>query len=358
MWMRGTRNHSAADFARATENLAAEIDGFSGRNSLGITLDAPTEALDPALNLLADVLLEPAFDLEELEHERKDILAAIERREDRLAQLAFLLFVKTHYQSHPYRQPLLGFADTVAKFDADLMKAHHARLICGANMSVAVVGDVDPDTIAVRLSSCFTGIDSGDSFEAPSPPIEAAPSEIRTAELHKDRAQTHLVIGFRGLSVHDDDRFALEVIAQLLAGQGGRLFLELRDRRSLAYSVSATNVEGVAPGYFAVYIATHPDKLDEARRGMFEELERLVEGPPTAAELERAKRYLIGNFCIDQQRNSARAAQISLNSLYGLGPDADTRYPEQVAAISREDVLRVARRIVDLSAYTEAVVRP
>jgi zinc protease len=148
------------------------------------------------------------------------------------------------------------------------------------------------------------------------------------------------------------------VIAQLLGGQGGRLFLELRDRRGLAYSVNAVSIEGVAPGYFAVYIATAPEKLESARRGLLAELEGLLASPPSEAELERARRNLTGNFAIDQQRNAAHAAQISLNALYGLGADAGYVYATQVAAVTRDDVARVARRILDLDAYTEAVVHP
>ncbi len=180
----------------------------------------------------------------------------------------------------------------------------------------------------MRVSTHLAGLEGG-AFEAPSPALEEPPREIREAEIRKDRAQAHLVIGFRGVSVHDDDRFALEVISQLLAGQGGRLFLELRDRRGLAYAVNAVNVEGVAPGFFAVYIATAPEKLDEARSGLLEELDRLVQAPPAPDELERAKRYLVGTHAIDRQRNAVHAAHAALDGLYGLGPDAMRPYPEQ-----------------------------
>lgn len=356
-WLRGTSSHSTADFARTAENLAADVDGFSGNNSLGATLECPVGALDPTLELFSELLLEPAFDPEEIERERSDTLAAIERREDRLAQLAYLLFCETHFQHHPYRLSALGSAESVLRFDADGLRAHHARLIRGENMVLAVVGDVDPDSAATRFSASLAAIPSGD-FKAPSPPLEDAPREIREAVLCKDRAQAHLVIGFRGLTVADPDRFALEVIAQLLAGQGGRLFLELRDRRSLAYAVSAHNTEGIAPGHFTVYIATAPEKLDEARAGMLEELEQLVQQPPSDEELERAKRYLIGNHAIGLQRNAAHAGLISLNARYGLGPDADFAFPEQVAAVGKEEILRVARRVIDLDAYTIAIVRP
>ena len=357
MWLRGTRNRSAADFARASESLAAEIDGFSGRSSLGLTLEVTRDQLEPALDLFADVLLEPGFDSDEIERERRDTLAAIERREDRLGQRAFQLFAETHFREHPYRQPMIGTAQSVAGFDRELVVGHHRRLIRGHNCSLAVAGDVDPDSLASRISARLADL-ADDAFEAPAPADETPPREIRTAELQKDRAQAHLVIGFRGLTVRDKDRYALDVIVQLLAGQGGRLFLELRDRRGLAYTVSAVNIEGVAPGYFGVYIATAPEKFDESRLRLLEELKRLIELPPEERELEGARRCLIGNFAIDQQRNAVHAAQIALDSLYGLGAESYRDYPEHIAAVTAEDVLRVARRVVDLDAYTLAAVRP
>ncbi|MBW2447655.1 MAG: insulinase family protein, partial [Deltaproteobacteria bacterium] len=250
MWLRGTRSHSTADFARSAENLASEIDSFCGRSSFGATFETPVEALEETLALFVEPLLEPAFDEDEIERERSDVLAAIERREDSLGQKVFQLFGETHFRSHPNRLPLLGETKTVSAFDAEQVAAHHRRLVRATNLSLAIAGDVDPDEVAVRVSTHLAGLPDG-PFEAPAPPDEAAPQEIREAELHKDRAQAHLVIGFRGLSVRDEDRFDLDVISQLLAGQGGRLFLDLRDRRSLAYAVNAVNVEGIAPGYFA-----------------------------------------------------------------------------------------------------------
>ena len=89
-----------------------------------------------------------------------------------------------------------------------------------------------------------------------------------------------------------------------------------------------------------------------------EELEKLLQQPPSDEELERAKRYLIGNHAISLQRNAAHAGLISLNALYGLGPDADRAFPEQVAAVDKDEILRVARRIINLNTYTLAVVRP
>jgi zinc protease len=356
MWLRGTESHSAAAFARTVESRAADIDVFSGRSSFGLTLEAPSAALEPALDLFCEVLSEPAFDSAELERERAETLAAIERREDRLGQRAFQLFAEHLFLAHPYRMPTLGSADVIGALDRDDVIAHHERLVRSANLVIAVSGDVDPDGVAQGLATRLAELDAGE-FAPPSPPLEDPPRTIRRAELIKERAQAHLVIGFRGVSVADEDRFTLEVISQLLAGQSGRLFLELRDKQGLAYSVTATSVEGLAPGYFAVYIATAPEKLIAARAGLLEQLQRLVDSQPGDAELESARRHLVGNFAIDHQRNAVHAAQTSLNALYGLGADASRGYPERIRAVTGKDVLRVAQRIIDLDAYTEAIVR-
>jgi zinc protease len=355
MWMRGTQSRSAADFSRAVENLAADVDGFSGRNSVGFVLEATRDKLEPTLDLLAEVMLEPAFDAAELERERSETLAALARREDRLAQLALLQFTDAHYPSHPYRLPMGGTRESVERFDVEMLRRHHARLLNADNLVIAVAGDVDPDSIATSISVRLAELPSG-GFELPSPAFDPEPSEIHSAQLRKERAQTHIVIGFRGLTVSDPDRYALEVISQLLAGQGGRLFLELRDRQSLAYTVSASNVEGVAPGFFSVYIATAGDKVEEAKAGLMGQLTRLLEEAPADDEFARAKRYLSGSFAIDQQRNAARAAHASLDGLYGLGPEASLGYAAEIESVSKEDLLRVARRVLRLDAYTISVV--
>jgi zinc protease len=358
LWLRGTEAHGAAEFARRVESLAADVDSFAGRSSCGVTLDCPSESFEDVLALFAETLLTPAFAEEEIERERRDTLAALARREDRLGVRAFDLFASAHWQRHPYRLPVPGTTETVTRFGREELLAHHELLVRAENLVIALVGDVDPDRAAALVQRRFAELAGGSRVEASLPPVEPAPRAVRSAVEHKDRAQAHLVIGFRGLDVHDPERHALEVLCQILSGQGGRLFLELRDRQSLAYSVGATNVEGLAPGFFAVAIATAPEKLDEAQSGILAELRRVLDGPPPAAELERARRYLLGSFAIDRQRSSTRALQLALDTRYGLHGDFDLDYPERIRAVSAEDVLRVARRVLDLDAYTLAAIRP
>ena len=357
MWTRGTRQRSAAAFARDVEGLAAEIDGFSGRNSIGLTLDCLSETLEPAFALFAEALLEPRFDPAEIERERRETLAALDRREDRLGQRAFQLFARTEFERHPYRMTVLGERETVSGIMAEDLVAHALRLVRADHTSIALAGDVDPEVVGRIVSERLGAMPAG-THPSALPCEEPRPVGVRESSLIKDRAQAHLVVGFRGVTLDDPDRHALALIAQLLAGQGGRLFLELRDRQSLAYTVSASNVEGLAPGYFTIYIATAPDKMDRARAGILEEVDRLLTEPPSEEELQRAIRYGAGSFAIDSQRSHARAAHIALDSIYGLGPDHTESYPAAIARVTPKDVLRVARRVFRLDAYTLCAVHP
>ncbi|MBW2416835.1 MAG: insulinase family protein, partial [Deltaproteobacteria bacterium] len=149
---------------------------------------------------------------------------------------------------------------------------------------------------------------------------------------------------------------ALDVLTQMLSGQGGRLFLELRDKRSLAYSVTAFSIEGLDPGSFGVYIASAPDKLDEARDGLTRELQRVLDGPIAEYELDRARNYLMGSNAVGLQRYATQASLLSLDELYGLEATHYLDYAERIAAVTLEDVERVARRLIRLDAPVVAVV--
>jgi zinc protease len=164
-----------------------------------------------------------------------------------------------------------------------------------------------------------------------------------------------MIIGFPGARLTDPDRFSLDVLDAALSSQGGRLFGRLRDELSLAYSVSAFSQEGIEPGSFAVYIATSPDKRDQALEELVRQL-RLAREGLSAAELARAKRYLVGNYEIGLQGNSAQTVQMGLDELYGLGYDYGPRYVAAIEKVSGADVKRVSRKYIRLERYLLAEV--
>jgi zinc protease len=240
---------------------------------------------------------------------------------------------------------------------SDRLAAYRAQRYPATQATLSVVGDVDPDRVSQLVRERLVRLPRAPAARI-SPPQEDPVTAPRAAVRKLDKAQAHLVIGFPGARLSDPLRWELEVLSAVLAGQGGRLFLELRDKRSLAYSVTSFSVEGVDPGYFAAYIGCGPAKLREALDGIRAELLRCRESPPSASELDRARSHLIGTHAIGLQRNSSRAAVYAFDECYGLGADASSRYAERVAAVGAADVLAAAQRVLDPKAEVLALVAP
>jgi len=357
MLTRGTSSLGAEEIQHVMEACAGSVAGAGGRNSVSLRAEALSRHFDRAITLFADCLLDPAFPEEELERERSLLLQEIVAREDRPSSLAFDNFARTLFQHHPYRMPQIGERATVESLDAEQLRTHHHRFLDPSRMVLAIIGDVNAPQVLERARTLFGAAGEGPQ-QIPEVPREAPPSERRGVHRTLTRAQAHLVLGFQGLTLFDPDRHALEVLSTVLSGMGGRLFTELRDKRSMAYTVTSMAVEGLDPGYFAVYIGTSPDKREAAEAGMEAELRRIVDEPVSPAELDRAKAHLIGTHEIGLQRNAARAALLALDGAYGLGLDNFEHYDQRIQAVTAEDILRVGRRVIQLDRAVLSVVGP
>ncbi|MBK6689733.1 MAG: insulinase family protein [Deltaproteobacteria bacterium] len=354
---RGTEKYSAEQIIEETDAMAGGISGQAGRNSLGLRGEFLRDSWERGFELFSSCLLEPAFPVLEIEKERKNQLEDIAARQDNLSAIAFDRFAEALYGQHPYAMPTQGTAESVKGLTREqLVSAFHSQL-APDRLTISVVGAVDVDrTIKLIESRIGTRQRHVDARTIVRPAVPVAPTAPKDAHYAKEKEQAHLVLGFLGVAMNDERRYALEVLSSVLGGQSGRLFLELRDKQSLAYSVSAFSLDGLDPGYFAVYIGTSNDKVDTAERGMRAELEKILETEVTAPELSRAQRYLIGAHEISLQRMSARAATMALNECYGFGYDAHARYADRIAGVTSQQIREVARQIIRFDRVVRSVV--
>jgi zinc protease len=166
------------------------------------------------------------------------------------------------------------------------------------------------------------------------------------------------VVGYLGAHLKSDDNAPMALIDTALSGQGGRLFMQLRDKESLAYAVSAFRRPGLETGVFGVYIASDPSKVSAARKGLFRELKKVREEGLTEKELADAKKYLLGNLQIGLQTNGSQAMQMTLDELYGLGYDYRETYIEEIKAVTPEEIKRAARKIIGPENFVFITVGP
>ncbi len=353
----GTRRWSREELAVEVDGMAGGITGFSGWNSTGVSGKFLSSYFDRGLSVFADVIMNPTFPQDEIEKTRADIVAAIRRQEDNPSSYAFKLLYKDLFRKHPYGMPVSGSLDSIKGITRDDIVSHYERHFTPERMVLVIVGDVKTADAVEKVRGLLKGFKPG-AAALVAPPSEERAAGVRSTGAVKDKAQTNIGLGFLGASIGSRDSYALRVLAEVLSGQGGRLFINLRDKKSLAYSISAFSKEGVDPGMFGVYIGTAPEKKDAAIQGILAELTDVRENKVQPDEILRAKRSLIGGYELGLQEVSSQASDMANNELYGLGFDFSKRFAERIEAVTGDDILNAAREYLRLDAYTISIVGP
>jgi len=334
------------DIAQRIEDMGGKLKGFSGYDSFGLSTTIFSRFVEEGLQLLAEVFNNPSFPQDKMERERALILNRIRTEPDRPTQYAVKILNETLFQDHPYGFDKEGTVPTVSGFTPDDLAYTYRRYAVPANTVITGVGDMDGEKTMNRIAELFGSIPAR-PLEEPSIPTEAPVDAVRENVIRIPRAKAHIVIGFRACTLKDQDRYPLAVLNNVLAGQGGRLFVELRDRQSLAYVVTSFMRPGMDPGSFGLYIACDESKVDQATQGLLQEIERVRTELVGEEERQRSITNLVGNHRISLQSSWSRAESIALNTLYGLGYDYDEQYVKKIAAVTAPELLDVARRFLD-----------
>ena len=250
-----------------------------------------------------------------------------------------------------------GTNESVKRFVRSDLEEFYKKHLTPKHLVIAVAGDVSARRV-IRMIQRGLGQMKHFEQQRAVPKAEETPRVERRETLELDKQQAHLVMGFLGTTFADEDRFPLGVMMTVLGGMSGRLFTELRDKQSLAYSVYGFHMEAMDPGFLAVYIGTSPEKLPQAERGIREQLNRLRDELVPDEELERVKRYLIGSQAISLQRNASLSGNLLFNELYGLGYDDHLHYSERIEQVTADDVQRMAKKYLRLNAPVVVTVRP
>ncbi|MCP5464235.1 MAG: insulinase family protein [Deltaproteobacteria bacterium] len=354
---RSTKNLPYVNLAEQCEWMAGDISAYAGRNSFGFSLSFLSDKIDQAFDLFSDVLHNSSFDPDEIKKEKQQQLIAIRNRNDNLAQTAFRMAMGKLFAGHPYRMTQMGEKASVQKLTANSLKSYYKKIVTPKNLVISAVGDFNSNQILDILNTSFADL-KGSKPAALKLKKPTMPQKIVTLFEERDKMQAHVAIGFLGSSIHSEDKHALEIISNVLSGQGGRLFLELRDKQSLAYTVTSTLVEGLETGFFGCYIGTDPRKTETAIAGILNELDKLRTNNISQEELERAKNYIIGNHEIDHQKNSAIAMNLVLNQLYGKSIDDHFDFQKQIRKVTAAQIKKTAQKYLTLDRFVISIVGP
>jgi zinc protease len=358
--VRGAGELDAGALAFAFERLGGTLSPWALSDWLGFGTSVLAEHLADAAALLRLVFAAPVLADADVVRERALMVAEAEQLTDDMFRYPFQLAFAEAFGGEGYGLPVAGLPHTLPALTAADARAWHVRAVRGVRPVVIAVGELDPSRASAVLADVF-----GDAApHAPAGPLPALDwgvtgdgAEPPARVVPRDKAQAAIAMAFPGVPRRHPDRAAAQVWGAVASGLGGRLFEALRDRRSLAYTVVASAWLKARAGALVTYIATSPEREEEAREAMLRELQRFTREQVSESELRQAVSYLAGQAEVNRQSGSAVAAEILEAWLAGSGLGELADPGAAFRAVTAEDVLRVSRASLDPLRRAEGVVR-
>lgn len=355
IWPSGTQTKSEAEYLKIIEESAAGLNSFGGKNTNGLSLDYMKPFEKTILDLTTEVLTQPVLSKDIFDREMEILKKQIQSKQDNPSYLCGRQFLQLMFPNSVLSYEQTGTLETLNNISLTDLEKSFSKFKALGNMQVAVVGDYDRSRwidAVEKMENSF--LLKGRQLNS----IPVAPlKENKEKFMMKDKEQSHVMIGWNGIALTDPRRYILQIIQAVLSGQGGRLFIELRDKNSLAYSVSPIKMETLETGYFGGYIACSPDKVSKAIDMFKQEFEKLTTTLISEDELERAKKYLIGQNDIGLQRKSSYCNMMAFDHFYGNSIDDNLHVQKIYNAITREDVRKLAAELFSKNYVTSVVGR-
>ncbi|MFZ5914049.1 MAG: M16 family metallopeptidase [Pseudomonadota bacterium] len=319
----------------------ADQDAFHGR------MKTLTQNRAEAFRLLKLALGAPRFDEEPVARIKAQILAGLRADEEDPQTIASKAWFAAAFPDHPYGRPDKGEADQVKQISASDLRQFIKSQFTRDRLVITVAGDIGAKELGRLLDEAFGGLPEG-SGAAPSAPV--APQVDQNILIEREIPQTVIMFGLPGMLRKDPDFIPAYVMNYILGGGGfsSRLTTEIREKRGLAYSVYSYLMPLEQSGLFVGGVATQNERAGETVRLLRQELKRLRDKGVTGKELEDAKTYLTGSFPLRFDSNAKIAAQLNGLQLEDLDADYLERRNNLIRAVTREDVNRVARRLLNV----------
>jgi zinc protease len=353
---RGTARRTGPELDRAIEFVGGSLEADAGRDGTSVSLAVLKKDLDLGLDLLAEVLLTPAFPEDELKRKVADIEGALRRSEENPETVAGRALARLLYPGHPYAHPVPGTVESVGKLTRDqVVRFHRERYRPDATL-IAAVGDVTVDEIRAALLARLGGWTAPSEAPEVIPPAPAQPP-VKVETISRDLTQSTVLLGRPGIREDHPDYFPLLVASYILGGGStSRLYMRVREDGGLAYFVYSSLSPGRYGASCVVSLQTRVDGVGEAVRLTREEMARLGQAPVEDGEIELARSYLIGSFPL-RLDTSAKVADMLIGiEEHGLGLDYPDRFRTEVSRVTKADVQRAAAQYLSPATFSSVTV--
>ena len=344
MLFRGTERYRSHEIDEIFDAMGAEINAGTDRESTSLYTRMLDRHLERAFDVVAEMVWRPRF--ESLEAEREVVLEEIAMYEDDPQDRVFDVLGEAVFGAHPLGRAVIGTADVVGAVTHEQLQAFHDERYAPRSIVIAAAGSVDHEALVQMASERGSQTMGGTGTGAGAPEHDPGEPQFerRVRFLRKDTEQYHVCLGGRGISRHDERRFALRVLEGVLGGtSSSRLFQEVRERRGLAYSVFSFSSQHADTGEVGLYVGTRPENLQEAVATIAQELERFVDDPASPQELDRSRENLKGRVALSLESTAARMNRLG-SALLGEVPILSIdEIVDRIDAVTVDDLRELAQ---------------
>jgi predicted Zn-dependent peptidase len=338
MLFKGTATRSAEDIAQTIDSIGGQMDAFTSKEYAGYYLKVLDEHVPLAVDVLADIVMRPAFAADDIEREKKVVLEEIKMVEDTPDDLVHEIFSENLWEGHPLGRPILGTPDSVSALSRDVLRQYFTSTYAAPNLIIAAVGNIEHAQVRALVERAFDGLPTEGTPLAELPPQVVPRVVVRNKELE----QSHVCLGTSGLRQDHADRFASYALNTVLGGSmSSRLFQNVREKRGLAYAVFSGLSAYRDAGAMTIYAGCANEAVGELIDVVVSEIRRLKDEAMSVDELRRAKDHLKGSLMLGLESTSSRMSNLARQEMYfdrQLTLDETLR---GVEAVTHDDVQRV-----------------
>lgn len=339
---RGTRHLSSQAIAEAVESVGASLGSDASADYSLVSLKTVSGDFPALLELVAELVRYPSFAEAELELEQRLTLQHIRSMQEQPFTVAFNQLRQVMYGDHPYALPGIGTAESVATFTQQRLQHIHQRYFRPDQMVLSIVGRITPEA-AIELVEATFGDWQNPPELSPTLSFPAVPVTSGQRSIAQETNQAIVMVGYLTPPVKHPAYPILKLLNTYLGnGLSSRLFVELREKRGLAYDVSAFYPTRLGLSQFVAYMGTAPENTAIALDGLRHEVERLRHTKLTEEEMQAAKNKLLGQYALGKQTNAQIAQLLGWYEILGLGVAFDQEFQRAIATVSQEDALMVA----------------
>ncbi len=342
----GTKTRTAHQISEEIEFVGGGVGASGGSDFVTASLSVLKKDIDIGFDLLADIIMNPSFPDDEVAKKKERIKGSLRSMEDEPGYLASRAFKQAVFgPEHPYGRQTSGTADSIDKIIINDIRTFHSQYYVPNNSTMAVVGDITTEEVKELIDKYFSGWKAGDVPALSLPEIKPL-NESRLITIDRDLTQANIILGHIGVKREDPDYYAISVMNYILGGGGfaSRLMQNIREEKGLAYDVHSYFAPAKYAGRFQAGLQTKNESANTAVRAVLDEMKAIMNVPVSDIELADAKSFLTGSFPMKIETGSRIAGFLIAVEFYGLGAEYIDNYPDYINRVSKNDIMRVAKK--------------